>query len=112
MIIFGFRSYVRTLLTLTLVCRNGHTAAHRLIERTRKFTLFFVPLFPIARSRATICAACGETLKLDKTQAEALMAQVSNLPATPPPPLGALYPSDPMAPPTSTQLPMDGTSNS
>jgi hypothetical protein len=102
-ILFGTRSYIRTLAMLTLVCRNGHTAAHRLTERTRKFTLFFVPLFPISRKRYTICTACGETLQLDKAQADQLIAQQAQqaqeaaVPAT----------GDPVAPPTSTLLPPD-----
>ncbi len=75
MIIFGFRSYLRALAVVTLVCRHcGNPAAHRVVELTRKFTLFFVPLFPVSRSRAMTCTYCGTSTKLTKEHADQLAA--------------------------------------
>jgi Protein of unknown function (DUF2510) len=58
-LIWGFRSRVATLAMLTLACRNGHTAAHRLVKVSRWLTLFFIPLIPVRRRYLTTCAQCG-----------------------------------------------------
>jgi hypothetical protein len=75
-LIFGLRSYVKALAMLTLACRQGHVAAHRLVKVTRKFSLFFVPLFPVGRSSYfTVCAQCGLHVPWDKETAEAAAQQ-------------------------------------
>ena len=75
MIIFGVRSYVRLLAMINLVCRNcGNPAAHRVVQHTRKFTLFFVPLFPVSHSRSMTCTFCGQGTRLSKEQADQLVA--------------------------------------
>ena len=82
MIIFGFRSFVKTLGMLTLVCRRcGNPAAHRVAQRSRWFTLFFIPLIPLGFQRYTVCAFCGTTQKIAKDEAQQLLAGPS--PATP-----------------------------
>ncbi|WP_405584546.1 zinc-ribbon domain-containing protein [Streptomyces sp. NBC_01190] len=76
MIIFGTRSYLYTLAMITLVCGScGNPAAHALKKRVTKFTLFFVPLFPIGVKYTTQCTFCGTQQKLPKEQAEQLQAQ-------------------------------------
>ncbi len=106
-IIWGSKSYVQTLAMLTLVCRNGHTAAHRLAKRTRKFTLFFIPLFPIGVRRFTVCTACGETLTIDKEQAEAMLARAQGAAPVGPDADGSapLPPMPPAVDPASAELP-------
>lgn len=75
MIIFGFRSFVKTLAMITSVCRRcGNPAAHRLIQRSRWFTLFFIPLIPFGFSRYSTCTFCGVTYKVAKDEAERLIA--------------------------------------
>jgi hypothetical protein len=75
-LIFGLRSYVKALAMLTLACRHGHVAAHRLVKVTRRFSLFFVPLFPVGRARYfTVCAQCGWHVPWDKETAEAVAQQ-------------------------------------
>jgi hypothetical protein len=71
MIIFGFRTRVAILATLTYICETcGVTAAHRVVARRRWFTLFFVPLFPINANQYTdTCIHCGRVLRLTKEQA-------------------------------------------
>jgi hypothetical protein len=70
-IILGIRSYVRTLAVLRLACRNGHVAAHRVVKMTRRFSLFFVPLFPVGSSRyLSVCSQCGLQVPWDKASAE------------------------------------------
>lgn len=76
MIIFGTRGYLYQLAMITLVCgRCGNPAAHTLKKRVVKFTLFFVPLFPVSTKFSTQCTFCGEQHKLTKEQADQLLAQ-------------------------------------
>lgn len=76
MIIFGTKGYLYQLAILTLVCgRCGNPAAHALRKRVTKFTLFFVPLFPVSTKYATQCTFCGAEQKVTKEQAEQLQAQ-------------------------------------
>ncbi|GLW49184.1 hypothetical protein Stsp02_48450 [Streptomyces sp. NBRC 14336] len=76
MIIFGTKGYLYQLAILTLVCGQcGNPAAHTLRKRVTKFTLFFVPLFPVSTKYSTQCTFCGLEQKLTKEQAEQLQAQ-------------------------------------
>ena len=75
MLIFGIKTYTHLLATLTLVCSNcKQSAAHRLFEIVRKFTLFFIPLFPVGKSRRMDCTYCGYASKVSKEQAQQLMS--------------------------------------
>ena len=75
MIIFGFRSFVKTLAMLTMVChRCSNPAAHRLVQRSRWFTLFFIPLIPVGSSRFSTCTFCGATYKVSKEDAQRMVA--------------------------------------
>ncbi|MCW2497458.1 zinc-ribbon domain-containing protein [Jatrophihabitans sp.] len=86
MLIFGFRSYVKNLAMLTLVCGRCHNpAAHRLSQITRKFTLFFIPTFPISRRYVLTCAACGSASKVTKEQKDELLAGLQSSQAVTPP---------------------------
>ncbi|MER5797911.1 zinc-ribbon domain-containing protein [Streptomyces mirabilis] len=79
MIIFGTRGYLYQLAIMTLVCgRCGNPSAHTLRKRVTKFTLFFVPLFPISSKYATQCTFCGVEQKATKEQAEQLQAQAAS----------------------------------
>ncbi|PAZ09560.1 zinc-ribbon domain-containing protein [Streptomyces sp. SA15] len=78
MIIFGTKGYLYQLAILTLVCGQcGNPAAHTLRKRVTKFTLFFIPLFPISTKYATQCTFCGAEHKVTKEQAEQLQAQAA-----------------------------------
>ncbi|MFB8267211.1 MULTISPECIES: zinc-ribbon domain-containing protein [unclassified Streptomyces] len=78
MIIFGTRGYLYQLAMLTFVCGNcGNPAAHALRKYVTKFTLFFVPLFPISTRYRSQCTFCGIEHQVAKEQAEALLAQAS-----------------------------------
>jgi len=95
MIIFGFRRTVATMAMLTLACRNGHTAAHRLVKATRWFTLFFIPLIPFSRTYFTVCAQCGTQVEWSKADAvAAASAPVHSMPVD----------TDPVAPPMRSAL--------
>jgi hypothetical protein len=74
-ILFGFRSFVKSLAMLTLVChRCGNPAAHRLVQRSRWFTLFFIPLIPLGITRFTTCTFCGASHKVSKQDAQQMIA--------------------------------------
>ena len=82
LILFGTKGYLYQLAILTLVCGScGNPAAHTLRKRVTKFTLFFVPLFPISVKYATQCTFCGTEVKIGKEQAEQLQAQAAGAPA-------------------------------
>ncbi|GGU54022.1 zinc-ribbon domain-containing protein [Streptomyces lavendofoliae] len=75
MIIFGMKGYLRQLAVLTLVCgRCGNSAAHVLRKKTTKFTLFFVPLFPVSTSYMTQCAFCGAEQRVTRDQADRMLS--------------------------------------
>ncbi|MFI7005175.1 zinc-ribbon domain-containing protein [Streptomyces sp. NPDC050145] len=81
MIIFGTRGYVYQLAMLTLLCGHcGNPAAHALRKHVTKFTLFFVPLFPVSVKYRTQCTFCGLEQRLPKEQAEGMLAQASPAP--------------------------------
>ncbi|MEW2449157.1 zinc-ribbon domain-containing protein [Streptomyces parvulus] len=76
MIIFGTKGYLYQLAILTLVCgRCGNPSAHTLRKRVNKFTLFFVPLFPLSTKYAMQCTFCGAEQQVSKEQAEQLQSQ-------------------------------------
>ncbi|MEU9332714.1 zinc-ribbon domain-containing protein [Streptomyces sp. NPDC048290] len=76
MIIFGTKGYLYQLAILTLVCgRCGNPAAHTLRKRVTKFSLFFIPLFPVSTKYATQCTFCGAEERVTQDQAERLQSQ-------------------------------------
>lgn len=73
MVIFGFRTKVFVLAVLTLPCsRCGNQVAHPLHKSVTKFTLFFVPLFPVKTKYTTQCTFCGVASRLIKEEATRL----------------------------------------
>jgi hypothetical protein len=88
--IFGFRTRTAIMATLSLACRNGHIAAHRIVKRTRWFTLFFIPVIPFSRKYRSVCIQCGLTLEIPKAAAEEIAARSAE---------GGAVPNDPVSPP-------------
>ena len=73
-LVWGIKSYVRLLGIMTFVCGACHNpAAQRVEQLVRKFTLFWIPLFPIKRQTHVTCTFCGTTIALTKDQAAALL---------------------------------------
>ena len=71
LLIFGTKGYARTLAIVMLVCQScGTPAAHRVAEYIRKFTLFFVPLFPISHKYSLTCTFCAHTTAITEDQAQ------------------------------------------
>jgi uncharacterized Zn finger protein len=68
--ILGVRIYSDLLATVAYVCENcGQHAAHHLTKRTRKITLFFLPLFPLSTKYLDTCANCGRVLRVPREAA-------------------------------------------
>lgn len=96
MIIFGFRSFAKTLAMLTLVCGRCHNpAAHRLVQRSRWFTLFFIPLIPVSFTRYTVCAYCGVAQKVSKQDARQMVEATQSAPTAAPIETGSVGPVRP-----------------
>jgi hypothetical protein len=57
------------------MCRNPATQV--LLKRVTKFTLFFIPLFPISSKFQAQCTFCGQTTKLTKEQGQEFLQQVA-----------------------------------
>lgn len=100
MIIFGSRTTVRLLAILNFVCgRCGNPSAHRIEERVRKFTLFFIPLFPLgARRTFGTCTYCGLVTEIDRDTRDRLVGQASVAGPAPAPGGGLPGPQQPSQP--------------
>ncbi|WP_028805888.1 zinc-ribbon domain-containing protein [Streptomyces sp. 142MFCol3.1] len=81
MIIFGSNVYLYRLAILMLTCRHcGNPAAHTVTKYVTKFTLFFVPLFPISTRSAIQCTFCGMEQVVPNEWAEQSQAQTAGAP--------------------------------
>jgi hypothetical protein len=64
------------LVLATFLCgRCGNPAAHAVLKRVTKFTLFFIPLFPISVKYLTQCTFCGGQNRITREQADQIVAQ-------------------------------------
>jgi zinc-ribbon family len=71
MLIWGFKLYSAVVATFAYVCENcQQQSAHHLVKRVRKFSLFFIPLFPVSTKYTDTCTYCGRTIPVPKEQAE------------------------------------------
>ena len=66
-LLFGFRTKEHLVRTITMMCEVcGWEAPQSLFRRTTKFTLFFVPLFPVKPSRHyLVCGHCRAARETD-----------------------------------------------
>ncbi len=81
MLIWGIRVSSMVLATFGYVCETcGTGAMHQLVKRVRKFTLFFIPLFPVGTRYLDTCTACGRVLQVPREDAEAAAAQAAGHP--------------------------------
>jgi zinc-ribbon family len=79
-IVWGFRTVMEHVAVALYTCRNCHyAAAHTLGKRVKKFTFFFVPLFPVSSSYHLQCAFCGATSVLDAGQAAQVQATAASV---------------------------------
>ena len=77
-LVWGFKGYAKLLGVLTFVCGYCHNpAAQRVNEYTRKFTLFWIPLFTTKKQVVITCAFCGGESLVPKEHVDALMADLA-----------------------------------
>lgn len=75
MLIFGLSSKQVLLATLYYVCEVcGNQAAHQLVKQMRRFTLFFIPIFPVGTRYEDTCTFCARTIDVPRDRAEAAIA--------------------------------------
>ncbi|GGO47864.1 hypothetical protein GCM10012287_21510 [Streptomyces daqingensis] len=76
-LIFGTSSKMVQLAMLNLLCSYcGNPSAHSLRKRVTKFSLFFIPLFPIMPAKHYLqCTFCGGASEITKENADQLVAQ-------------------------------------
>jgi len=78
MLIFGFSAKQILMATLFYVCETcGNQAAHQLVKRTNRFTLFFIPLFSVSSRYVDTCTACARSIDVPRDRAEMAAAQGS-----------------------------------
>jgi hypothetical protein len=103
-IIWGTSRYIQQLAMLTFLCGNcGNPAAHPLKRAVTKFTLFFIPLFPISTRYFTQCTFCGCTRTVPKEEARRLLPQGQPAPQGGQPAPGQGQPAHPGVPPNGQQ---------
>jgi predicted RNA-binding Zn-ribbon protein involved in translation (DUF1610 family) len=77
MLIIGIGVTEALLSTLVFTCETcGNHAAHQLTEQSRKFSLFFIPLFSVGTKYFDTCTACGRVIEVARAQAETAARQV------------------------------------
>lgn len=77
MLIIGLGVRETLLSTLFYTCETcGTHAPHQLVKRTRRFSLFFIPLFPVGTRYFDSCGACGRTIEISREQARTAVQQV------------------------------------
>jgi hypothetical protein len=70
-LLFGMRTSVAVRATVWFVCHFcGFDAAQRVVERRRRLTLFWIPLFTVSRSSANVCTNCGREVELSREQVD------------------------------------------
>ena len=76
MLIIGLSVSEDLLSTLIYICEIcGNSGAHQLIKRSRRFSLFFIPLFTVGATYVDSCTACGRVIEVSRDRAEAAARQ-------------------------------------
>ncbi|HET6710951.1 zinc-ribbon domain-containing protein [Amycolatopsis sp.] len=76
MLIWGWRTRIYVLAMTTFLCgRCGNPASHAVRKAVTKFTLFFIPLFPISVKYTAQCTFCGIENRIAKEDALRLQTQ-------------------------------------
>lgn len=81
-LIFGMSPRQRLLTTVAFVCSFcGLHTTQDVHERSNRFSLFFIPLFPVGRRRFSVtCSNCGGTTELTEHQANNALAWSASRP--------------------------------
>nr|BBH92928.1 hypothetical protein KTA_11270 [Thermogemmatispora argillosa] len=82
-IVYGYRTKQWLMGRIPALCQRCQRMTQQQVVRSqRKFTLFWIPLFPIGTKTFLVCTLCGNQVRIENKQADAWF----NRPAGPPPP--------------------------
>ncbi|PSL38498.1 zinc ribbon family protein [Labedella gwakjiensis] len=75
LILFGTRRQATVVALVSFVCRFcSKDVPQRVLRVVNRFTLFFVPLFPVSTRFANECSNCGGTTDISREQADSAIA--------------------------------------
>ncbi len=78
MIVTGYRSRNRVMGQLSYSCdKCGKTTFHTLTRVRKHFTVFWIPLIPLAKITTTRCNVCGFQTYIDNKRADELLPQAT-----------------------------------
>jgi hypothetical protein len=83
LLVFGLTSTMRLLGTRPRGCqRCGNHSNHEVVESSRRFSLFFVPLFRVGAAQyLDLCGVCGLATPLSESEARSVGSE--RVPSTP-----------------------------
>lgn len=81
-VVWGWRRTVRRLGVVMTACRTCGQGVHSVYREVTKFSLFWVPLFPIRVRYSLLCASCAQAVgaspyPIARSDAERLVATAS-----------------------------------
>ncbi|WP_052890116.1 zinc-ribbon domain-containing protein [Thermogemmatispora carboxidivorans] len=97
-IVYGYRTKQWRMGQISAPCqRCQRTVQQQVVRSQRKFTLFWIPLFPIGTKTFLVCPFCGNQARIDNKQADAWFRQPAppgtpGMPGVPPQPGQAQQP--------------------
>lgn len=75
LLLIGFKVSRVLLASVQYVCEVcGVNAAHDVVKRVRRLTVFFVPVLPVGTKYFDTCSYCGRDMPLTRAQAESAAA--------------------------------------
>ncbi len=73
--LFGLTTRERVLFSRSASCHFcGRFAPQQVLQRATKFTVFFIPLLTVRKSRLLVCTNCGGASPLSAQQQRAMAA--------------------------------------
>lgn len=82
MIVTGYRSRNRVMGQLSYPCdKCGKPTFHTLVRTQKHFTVFWIPLIPLAKITTTRCNVCGFQTYFDNKRADELLPQAAGVKA-------------------------------
>ncbi|NNG18504.1 zinc-ribbon domain-containing protein [Naumannella sp. ID2617S] len=70
MLIWGTKGYLEIICTLMYACRRCGNQPLTLLKHGSKFTLFFIPLFPVSTRWSLVCNFCREEYPITAEEAK------------------------------------------
>lgn len=102
--VIGIRRKAYRLATVFALCALCSRPAAQAVTRIRTFfSLFFIPVVPLGSSYRSTCTLCGHGVRINKEDAETLVALArgaADQPGPAPYPAPAMPPAPPVMPPT------------